>query len=153
MWLGVDIGTSGVKCVILNEAGTLAAQSQAPLTVARPQPRWSEQDPADWWLAVKVAIGELPSRLRRAVRGVGLSGQMHGEFCSMARITSCGRQYCGTTAEARTNVSSWMRSPVSTQATLRCLVLQRQSSLGFVSMSRNSSGRRERSCFPKTTSD
>ena len=44
MFLGVDIATSGVKVVIVSEAGTVFAQASAPLAVARPHPLWSEQD-------------------------------------------------------------------------------------------------------------
>jgi len=78
MWLGVDLGTSAVKSVIMDDAGKVAAQHSAPLSVQRPQPLWSEQDPVLWWEAAKASIGGLPKDLRAAVRGVGLSGQMHG---------------------------------------------------------------------------
>lgn len=78
MWLGIDIGTSGVKSVILCDQGCVLAQSTAPLSAQRPQPLWSEQDPADWWEAVKVSILALPGNFRAGIRGIGLSGQMHG---------------------------------------------------------------------------
>ena len=79
MYLGLDLGTSGVKAVLTDAAGAVLAQATAPLAVASPRPLWSEQAPADWWRAARGAIGEL----RRAhalggVRGIGLSGQMHG---------------------------------------------------------------------------
>lgn len=78
MFLGIDIGTSGVKAILLDEAGTLIAQSTAPLTVSRPQPLWSEQDPADWWAATDAAVQGLDAALRSNVQAVGLAGQMHG---------------------------------------------------------------------------
>lgn len=78
MWLGIDIGTSGVKAVLVDDAGAVATQAQAPLAVDRPHPLWSEQDPDDWWAATQVAVGALPADLRAQVAGVGLSGQMHG---------------------------------------------------------------------------
>lgn len=78
MWLGLDIGTSAVKAVIVGDDGAVAAQATAPLRVSRPHPLWSEQDPEDWWRATCAAVAELPAVLRAAVRGVGLSGQMHG---------------------------------------------------------------------------
>lgn len=78
MWLGLDIGTSAVKVVIVDGAGTVVAQARAPLSIARPRPGWSEQDPADWWRAVQAAVAALPAHPRAAVRGVGLTGQMHG---------------------------------------------------------------------------
>ena len=78
MFLGVDLGTSAVKAVLLDAAGGLAAQASAPLAVSRPQPRWSEQDPEDWWRAATLAVRALPEALRARVMAVGLSGQMHG---------------------------------------------------------------------------
>ncbi len=78
MWLGIDLGTSGVKCVIASDTGAVLAESTAPLDVQRPQPLWSEQDPAVWWAATKTAILGLPADLRSSIEGIGLSGQMHG---------------------------------------------------------------------------
>ena len=78
MYLGIDLGTSAVKAVIMDAAGSLAAEADAPLAVSRPRAGWSEQDPAHWWQAAGMAVGALPADLRRAVRGIGLSGQMHG---------------------------------------------------------------------------
>jgi xylulokinase len=78
MFLGIDIGTSGVKAVVLDEAGAVAGQGTAPLTVQRPQPRWSEQDPEAWWHATTAAVLTIDPTVRRLIRGVGLAGQMHG---------------------------------------------------------------------------
>ncbi|HVF93609.1 MAG TPA: xylulokinase [Sphingomonas sp.] len=78
MFLGIDIGTSGVKAVVLDEAGAVVAQSVAALTVQRPHPLWSEQDPEAWWQATDAAVRAIDPAVRRAVRGVGLAGQMHG---------------------------------------------------------------------------
>lgn len=78
MFLGLDIGTSGVKTVIINDAGDVIDSASAPLTVSRPHPKWSEQDPRDWWSATCLAVGSLNAEVRKKVRGIGLSGQMHG---------------------------------------------------------------------------
>ena len=78
MFLGIDIGTSGVKAVLMDESGAVADQASAPLQVSRPRPGWSEQAPADWCQATNIAVASLDANLRRAVRAVGLSGQMHG---------------------------------------------------------------------------
>lgn len=78
MWLGIDIGTSAVKAVLLAEGGEAVAQADAALSVSRPQPMWSEQDPQAWWSAVNAAVLGLDAKLRQGVRGVGLAGQMHG---------------------------------------------------------------------------
>jgi xylulokinase len=78
MYLGIDIGTSSVKAVLVDERNAIIAQSQASLSVSRPHPLWSEQDPDAWWDATGTAILDLPAEHRRNVRAIGLSGQMHG---------------------------------------------------------------------------
>jgi len=78
VYLGIDIGTSSVKAVLVNDGGSLVEQASEALTVSRPQPGFSEQDPEAWWQATVKAVKALPSGLRGAVRAVGLSGQMHG---------------------------------------------------------------------------
>lgn len=78
MFLGIDIGTSSVKAVVVDERGTIVAQASHPLDVNRPQPGFSEQDPEAWWLATVSAVRGLPAVPRAAVKAVGLSGQMHG---------------------------------------------------------------------------
>ncbi|MEG3164254.1 xylulokinase [Sphingomonas sp. PB2P19] len=78
MFLGIDIGTSGVKAVVLDETGSVVGQGTAALTVQRPHPLWSEQDPGAWWRATTAAVQAIDPAVRRSVRGVGLAGQMHG---------------------------------------------------------------------------
>ena len=81
MYLGLDLGTSGIKALIIDEAQNVIASSDSPLDVSRPESGWSEQDPASWISATDVAMGLLkashPAELA-AVRGIGFSGQMHG---------------------------------------------------------------------------
>ncbi len=78
MYLGIDIGTSGAKAVLVDDSGAIAGQSSAALVVSRPQAGFSEQDPESWWHATVSAVRSLPKELRAAVKAVGLSGQMHG---------------------------------------------------------------------------
>ncbi|NVK34238.1 MAG: xylulokinase [Rhodobacteraceae bacterium] len=81
MFIGLDIGTSSVKAILLGEAQNLIAQATADLTVERPHPSWSEQDPDSWWTACGAAMDELASiapAAMAAVTGIGLSGHMHG---------------------------------------------------------------------------
>lgn len=81
MFLGLDIGTSGVKAVLIDERQRIVASATAPLKVSRPAPGWSEQNPEDWWRATLKAIAALKRAKRKAlgaVKGIGLSGQMHG---------------------------------------------------------------------------
>ena len=78
MYLGVDLGTSSVKAVLMADDGTVIAESSETLEVTRPRPKWSEQNPADWWRATEAAVTGLPADGRRRARAIGLSGQMHG---------------------------------------------------------------------------
>lgn len=81
MYLGIDLGTSGVKALLVDDGQRPVASASASLEVSRPHDGWSEQDPADWIAATEEAVGALklshPQELA-AVRGIGLSGQMHG---------------------------------------------------------------------------
>lgn len=85
MFLGIDIGTSSVKSVVVDEDNRVVADAAAPLSVTRPAPGFSEQNPHDWWTATIAAVRSLPGDVRKAVRGVGLSGQMHGATLLDAR--------------------------------------------------------------------
>ncbi|MCW2309814.1 xylulokinase [Rhodobium gokarnense] len=81
MYLGIDIGTSSVKTVLIDAGQTVLASATSDLTVSRPQSGWSEQTPDDWWRATLATIDSIakshPKELS-AVAGIGLSGQMHG---------------------------------------------------------------------------
>jgi xylulokinase len=82
MYLGIDLGTSGVKLVLVDEDQRLVAeQSSPPLSISRPARNWSEQHPDLWWEAVEGTIDALaaahPGKVA-AIRGIGLSGQMYG---------------------------------------------------------------------------
>ena len=79
MYLGIDLGTSGVKALLMDDGANVVASATAPLTVSRPRPGWSEQAPADWIEATRAALAQLRAgHDLSAVRGIGLSGQMHG---------------------------------------------------------------------------
>ncbi|NUW59662.1 xylulokinase [Cronobacter muytjensii] len=79
MYIGIDLGTSGVKVILLDEQGALVASHSETLQVSRPHPLWSEQDPASWWQATDRAMQALGAqRSLRDVKAIGLSGQMHG---------------------------------------------------------------------------
>ena len=79
MYIGFDLGTSGVKGILIDEAQAVVAEASAPLTVSRPHDGWSEQNPADWLAAAEAVMDALAARQPLgAVRGIGLSGQMHG---------------------------------------------------------------------------
>ena len=79
MYIGIDLGTSGVKVVLLDESQQIIATTQQTLPISRPQPLWSEQNPEDWWYAVNLAMLALAQQQDlSAVKSIGLTGQMHG---------------------------------------------------------------------------
>jgi xylulokinase len=84
MFLGIDLGTSGVKVVVLDRGHRLLASGSAPLALDTPQPLWREQHPADWWRACDAAVSAALQALRlaghsgEAIEAIGLTGQMHG---------------------------------------------------------------------------
>ncbi|KFC04530.1 xylulose kinase [Trabulsiella guamensis ATCC 49490] len=79
MYIGIDLGTSGVKVILLNEQGEVIASQTEALTVSRPHPLWSEQDPESWWRATDQAMKALAAQHPlREVKALGIAGQMHG---------------------------------------------------------------------------
>ena len=81
MYLGLDLGTSGLRALLVGEDGAPVGVSDQAYPVAHPHPGWSEQRPEDWIVACRAALAELkrlyPVQLA-ALKGIGLSGQMHG---------------------------------------------------------------------------
>jgi xylulokinase len=96
--VGIDVGTSGLKAVLLDQNGHTIDEASAAYDLRAARPGWTEQAPEDWWVATQVALNELWARGHRAtdVEGVGLSGQMHslvlldraGEVCAPAILWS-----------------------------------------------------------------
>ena len=79
MYLGLDLGTSGLKGVVVAPDQTILAETTAPLSVARPYSGWSEQDPADWIAACEAVLTALGAKVDiEGIEAIGLSGQMHG---------------------------------------------------------------------------
>jgi xylulokinase len=69
---GLDVGTTGVKGIAIDEDGRVVAAASADYPLSTPRPGWAEQDPEDWWRAAADVLGRLPDG------PLGLSGQMHG---------------------------------------------------------------------------
>ncbi len=87
-YLGIDIGTSGTKSLLIDEAGNPIAEATATYALATPKPLWTEQNPDDWWIATKTTIQKVmrSAKLKPGdVRAIGLSGQMHGSVFLNAR--------------------------------------------------------------------
>jgi len=78
MYIGLDLGTSGLKGILIDDSQTILAEATAPLTVQRPHEGWSEQISADWIAACESVLGQLSAKGLGAVRGIGISGHMHG---------------------------------------------------------------------------
>ena len=81
MFLGIDIGTSGVKTLLTDDKQNIIGAAQSPIIVSRPYSGWSEQNPEDWITATKNTLDIIHKKYRKqmsAVTGIGLSGQMHG---------------------------------------------------------------------------
>ncbi len=87
-FLGLDIGTSSVKALLVDVEQRVVAEASIPLSVSRPHPLWSEQNPSDWVEGVEAAVAMIrdhaPSDFAE-LSGVGLSGQMHGATLLDAR--------------------------------------------------------------------
>jgi xylulokinase len=78
MLLGLDLGTSSVKALLLAENGAVLGEGSASYAVRAPRPGWAESSPEDWWAAVLEATRAAVGRRGAEVTALGLSGQMHG---------------------------------------------------------------------------
>lgn len=74
-FVGIDVGTSAAKAILIEESGRIVAQASAEYPLSTPRPGWSEQDPEHWWTAVQACLAEI---VTGSVDGIGLTGQMHG---------------------------------------------------------------------------
>ena len=80
-FLGIDVSTTGSKALLIDDTGSVIATAASAHTLQTPKPLWSEQDPAEWWQAVSLAIRavlEQAGLSGESVQAVGLTGQMHG---------------------------------------------------------------------------
>ncbi len=78
-YIGIDLGTSSTKLLLLDERGVIHAEAAHDYPLEFPQPGWSQQDPADWWKAVKNGMPALLKDIDASqVAGIGVAGQMHG---------------------------------------------------------------------------
>jgi xylulokinase len=125
LFLGIDVGTSGVKALLMAIDGTVTASATAPLTLQTPQPGWAEQDPEAWWEATISALRELTARVPSAsIAGIGLSGQMHSSvfldraqqvvrpallWCDGRTTAECGEIVTRAGGEAQ--LREWVRNP------------------------------------------
>jgi xylulokinase len=73
--VGLDVGTSSAKGIVIDEAGAVLAEAEREYPLAAPRPGWAEQEPEDWWAASAAVLAELDAD---RADGIGLTGQMHG---------------------------------------------------------------------------
>src|SRR5436190_20473904 len=93
--LGIDIGTSATKALLINEQGQILASASRDYPLHSPHPGWSEQDPQDWWLATAAAISELlnsPGVSPDSIAALSFSGQMHGSVLLGKAAATSGAQ-------------------------------------------------------------
>ena len=77
-YIGIDLGTSSCKGILLNRNGAVLADHSVNYPVSTPYTNWSEQDPADWYKATVEILKVLSEGREESVKGVGIAGQMHG---------------------------------------------------------------------------
>jgi xylulokinase len=80
-YIGVDIGTSSTKSILIDQKGRILAEAVAKYPVLMPKPLWTEQDPEDWWTATIKTVRSVvkASKVKPSdIKSIGLSGQMHG---------------------------------------------------------------------------
>ena len=79
--VGIDVGTSGVKTLVISETGEIITQATAEYPLYHPKAGWAEQDPEDWWQGTLTTLKKVAQDLgpkAKEVKAIGLSGQMHG---------------------------------------------------------------------------
>ena len=127
LFLGLDVGTSGVKAILVSPTGDVRASATTPLTLSTPRPGWAEQDPEAWWKASVASIRDVLARVDDAasrVASVGISGQMHssvfldakGNVIRPALLWCDGRTTAECTeitrrARGEEQLRDWVRNP------------------------------------------
>ena len=152
MYLGIDLGTSEVKALVIDENNEVIASHSAPLSIQRPHPHWSEQSPQSWWEATEYLMTTLREKCAQhwpAIKAIGLSGQMHGAVLLDAEgevirpailwnDTRCAAE-CAELEEMAPELHQ-------VRETWRCRALPRRSCCGCVAMSRKTFSAPPRCC-------
>ena len=124
MWLGIDIGTGGSRALLVNREGAVvAAHTVAHEEMLMHAPLWAEQRPENWWDA---AVGAIQGVLAQAgvtgaaVRGIGLSGQMHGLVILDAanQVIRPSLIWCDQRSQAQVD---WVNEKVGKPKVLECI--------------------------------
>jgi xylulokinase len=117
--LGADVGTSGLKLVALAQDGSVAAEAEAGYEPERPHPGWAQSEVATWAAALDAALGLIAPALAGArVRGLGLSGQMHGAVLVDDGGAALGPALLWADSRATAEVRRWRELPAADRAAL-----------------------------------
>ena len=116
--VGIDVGTSGTKALIIDEGGSLIASATAEYPMYTPHPQWAEQDPEDWWQATITAMNQAIQNAGckpEEIVGIGLTGQMHGMvLLDKKRPSAAPLHHVERPAHTPPNApGSWIASAVS----------------------------------------
>lgn len=125
LFLGLDIGTSGVKAILVAQSGHVEATALTPLTLQTPRPGWAEQDPEAWWQATISSVRAVLEKVPNVkVASIGISGQMHssvfldgaGDVIRPALLWCDGRttKQCAEITEragGEGKLRDWVRNP------------------------------------------
>ena len=79
--IGLDVGTSGAKCIMINETGAVIASSTQEYPLSTPKPGWAEQNPADWWEGVARGLREITAKVDRSRGNVNQYARRITRFC------------------------------------------------------------------------
>jgi xylulokinase len=117
--LGLDLGTSGAKAVLLGVDGRPLAEAGVGYPVDSPRPGWAETDPAAWWRAVSTAVRAACDQAAGVqVAAVGLDGQMHGLVLTDAAGQPLRPALLWADARAGEETAAWRRLPAPRRAVL-----------------------------------
>src|SRR3954451_5193473 len=155
MYLGIDLGTSAVKIVLVDDAQRVVASRSRSLTVSSPHPGHCEQDPAQWIEVTFATLDALKADHTRElaeVEGIGLSGQMHGATLLDAGHTPLRPCILWNDGRSFAECAGWSGAgpPCGRrQATRRCRDSPRQNCCGSPGTNRRSSRRQNSCCNPR----
>jgi xylulokinase len=117
--LGIDLGTSGVKAVLLGADGEVLAEAAASYPVDTPRPGWAETNPGAWWQAVVTAVRSARARAVDAeVHAVGVDGQMHGLVLADGDGRPLRPAMLWADTRAMGELAAWRRLPEARRAAL-----------------------------------
>jgi xylulokinase len=109
--LGLDLGTSSAKALLLDAGGAVVGEGGAGYAVVSARPGWAETDPAEWWRAAALAVRRAVGSRSAGVAAVGLSGQMHGLVLADADARPLRPAALWPDVRAEAEAEEWRRLP------------------------------------------